>query len=61
MKGKLDENFGSRTVHVFLQAGEDAETVRQEELSGGSDQTIYDVCIREDRCPFDFRYRFRRC
>jgi predicted nuclease of predicted toxin-antitoxin system len=50
LKWKLDENFGSRTVHVFLQAGEDADNVLQEELSGASDQTIYDVCIREDRC-----------
>jgi hypothetical protein len=36
MKWKLDENFGSRTVHVFRQPGEDAATVLQEELSGAS-------------------------
>jgi predicted nuclease of predicted toxin-antitoxin system len=50
MKWKLDENFGSRTAHLFLNAGHDAETVLQERLSGASDQTLFEVCIREDRC-----------
>ena len=50
MKWKLDENFGSRTVHIFLQAGHDAETVLQEELSGATDETLYQVCVREERC-----------
>jgi predicted nuclease of predicted toxin-antitoxin system len=50
MKWKLDENLGYRTVHLFLKAGHDAETVLQEELSGASDQTLFEVCVREDRC-----------
>ncbi len=50
MKWKLDENLGSRTVHLFLKAGHDAETVLQEELSGASDETLFEVCVREDRC-----------
>ncbi len=50
MKWKLDENLGSRTVHLFLQAGHDAETVLQEKLSGATDETLYQVCVREDRC-----------
>ena len=50
MKWKLDENLGSRTVHLFLKAGHDAETVLQEELSGSSDETLFEVCVREDRC-----------
>ncbi len=37
MKWKLDENFGSRTAHLFLRAGYDAETVLQEQLGGSSD------------------------
>ncbi len=50
MKWKLDENFGSRTVRIFIQAGHDTETVLQEELSGATDETLYQVCVREDRC-----------
>ncbi len=50
MKWKLDENIGSRTAGLFLQAGHDAETVLQEKLSGASDEALYAVCVREDRC-----------
>jgi predicted nuclease of predicted toxin-antitoxin system len=50
MKWKLDENFGSRTIHLFHQAGHDAETVLQEQLGGSSDENLFEVCIREDRC-----------
>jgi predicted nuclease of predicted toxin-antitoxin system len=50
MKFKLDENFGSRSSHLFAAAGYDAQTVRQEELSGASDLTIFEVCQRENRC-----------
>ena len=50
MKWKLDENFGSRTVNIFLEAGHDAETVLQEKLSGSTDDTLYEVCVREQRC-----------
>jgi predicted nuclease of predicted toxin-antitoxin system len=50
MKWKLDENFGSRTAHLFIEAGYDAETVLQEQLGGSSDETLYAHCIREDRC-----------
>lgn len=50
MRWKLDENFGSRTAHLFLGAGHDAETVLQERLGGPSDETLFEACIREDRC-----------
>lgn len=50
MKWKLDENFGSRTAHLFLRVGHDTETVLQEQLGGSSDETLYAHCIREDRC-----------
>ena len=49
MKWKLDENFGSHTAHLFLDAGHDVETVLQERLGGSSDETLFEVCIREDR------------
>lgn len=50
MRWKLDENFGSRTAHLFLGPGYDAETVLQERLSGSSDETRFEACIRENRC-----------
>lgn len=50
MKWKLDENFGTRTAHLFLHAGHDVETVLEEQLGGPSDETLFEACIREDRC-----------
>jgi predicted nuclease of predicted toxin-antitoxin system len=50
MKWKLDENFGSRAVHLLRVAGHDAETVLQEGLGGATDQKLFEECIREDRC-----------
>jgi len=50
MKFKLDENFGTRTQHVFKAAGHDVRTVSQESLQGASDQQIYDACCAEQRC-----------
>lgn len=50
MKFKLDENFGSRTRQIFLNAGHDVQTVREEALSGSSDQLIYETCRAEQRC-----------
>ena len=34
----------------MLQTGQDGETVHQEELSGASDLTLYEVFVREERC-----------
>jgi predicted nuclease of predicted toxin-antitoxin system len=50
MKFKLDENFHSRSATLLRQAGHDAETVIQEDLSGASDERIFQVCIQEQRC-----------
>lgn len=38
---KLDENLGTRTRQVFLDAGHDVQTVRDEELQGCTDETLY--------------------
>jgi hypothetical protein len=52
MKWKLDENFGSRTAHLFLGAGHDAETVLLERLSGSSGEARPGrVRVRENRQP----------
>jgi len=50
MKFKLDENFGTRTQHVFWDAGHDVQTVREESLEGTTDQHLYQVCCEEQRC-----------
>jgi predicted nuclease of predicted toxin-antitoxin system len=50
MKFKLDENFGGRTQLIFVAAGHDVQTVRDESLQGASDQQLYDLCRTEQRC-----------
>ena len=50
MKVKLDGNFGARTQHIFRDAGYDVATVREQELQGGTDLRIYEVCRSENRC-----------
>lgn len=50
MKCKLDENFGTRTQHIFETSGHEVQTVRQEALQGASDIRLFEVCVREQRC-----------
>ena len=50
MRFKLDENFGTRTQHIFKGAGHDVQTVREESLQGASDRHLYEVCCAEQRC-----------
>ncbi len=50
MRFKLDENFGIRTSHLFVEAGHDVETVRQEQLEGANDELIFQRCCGEERC-----------
>ena len=50
MKFKLDENFGSRTQNIFLEAGHDVQTVWEQDLLGSPDGFIYEVCRSERRC-----------
>ncbi len=50
MRFKLDENFGNRTVGLFRLRGHDVVTVREQELAGCSDERLFDVCARENRC-----------
>jgi len=60
MRFKLDENFGTRTQHIFKGAGHDVQTVREEALRGASDWHLYEVCCAEQRClvtlDLDFAY-----
>jgi len=50
MKFKLDENFGSRTQHLFQAYGHDVQTVRMQGLQGSSDVHLFEVCRVEQRC-----------
>jgi predicted nuclease of predicted toxin-antitoxin system len=50
MKFKLDQNLGERTRSVFRDAGHDTETIRDEGLSGATDDTIFAHCRAEGRC-----------
>ena len=50
MKFKLDENFGTRTQHIFKDSDYDVKTVWEEKLQGSSDQKIYETCCAEARC-----------
>src|SRR5471030_1714313 len=49
MKIKLDENIGRRGVALLTSAGHDVLTVREQNLEGARDETLFDVCAGEDR------------
>ena len=49
-KFKLDEHFGKRFQALFLSAGFDTETVRDENLQGISDLQLFKVCNQESKC-----------
>ena len=49
MKFKLDENLDWRLAELVAEGAHDADTVRSEQLSGSSDQVIYETCVREGR------------
>ena len=44
MKIKLDENLGNSLARLFLAAGHEATTVREEGISGLSDRELINVC-----------------
>ncbi|MFZ1416349.1 MAG: DUF5615 family PIN-like protein [Defluviicoccus sp.] len=49
MKIKLDENIGRRGAELLKAAGHDVMTVRDQDLCGVTDQTLFDICAREQR------------
>ena len=49
MKIKLDENIGRRGIEFLRTAGHDVMTVRDQNLGGARDETLFDVCAGEDR------------
>ncbi|MDP2209769.1 MAG: DUF5615 family PIN-like protein [Bacteroidota bacterium] len=49
MKFKLDENFGTRTINLFRNAGYDVLTVFDQKIEGIADQHLYEICCKEKR------------
>jgi len=49
MKFKLDECLDVRLAALFPAEEHDVQTVYQEKLSGESDETIYSICVQEER------------
>ena len=50
MKFKLDENLGLVAAQILREPGHDVSIVIDQKLQGAVDQTVYDVCLREQRC-----------
>jgi predicted nuclease of predicted toxin-antitoxin system len=50
MNFKLDENFGTRTQHLFRKAGHTVKTVRDQNLQGAPDNQLFEVCCTENFC-----------
>jgi predicted nuclease of predicted toxin-antitoxin system len=49
MKIKLDENIGRRGIDLLKAAGHDVMTVRDQNLQGAADETLFEVCASEGR------------
>ena len=49
MKFKLDENFDWKLASVVADSEHEADTIKDENLSGSPDQAIYEACISDGR------------
>lgn len=63
MKLKLDENIGLRGLELMRASGHDVRTVREQELSGATDDELFQACAAEGRAlitlDHDFGYMLR--
>ncbi|MBW1983072.1 MAG: DUF5615 family PIN-like protein [Deltaproteobacteria bacterium] len=63
MKFKLDECLDVRLAHLFSEAGYDARTIFEQNLSGNSDDEVFAACVSEERIlvtqDMDFSNPFR--
>lgn len=58
MKFKLDENIGRRGLELLRDAGHDVSTVRDEELAGADDETLFQIVVSEGRALITLDYDF---
>ena len=58
MKFKLDENIGTRGQGLLRSAGHNVMTVRDQDLSGATDETIFQVCVSEGRALITLDHDF---
>lgn len=49
MKIKLDENIGRRGAELLRAAGHDVVSVRDQNLRGAPDETVFNICRGEGR------------
>jgi predicted nuclease of predicted toxin-antitoxin system len=49
MKIKLDENIGRRAAELLKVAGHDVLSVKDQNLRGARDETVFNICAGEDR------------
>ncbi len=49
MKFKIDENLPFEIKHLLIQAGHDALTVKDQDLTGKPDKNLAAVCLAEGR------------
>ena len=50
MRLKLDENLDVSLAHWLVSMGHDAMTVRDEQMSGASDEQVFAAALTEKRC-----------
>jgi predicted nuclease of predicted toxin-antitoxin system len=57
-KLKLDENFPPSLVSIFRQNDIDTSSVFEQEMCGSDDDTVFDVCMKEERSLITFDLDF---
>jgi hypothetical protein len=55
---KTDENIGRSAVDLLRRGGHDVTTVKEQELAGTADDTIFAVCMAEQRTLITFDHDF---